>query len=656
MRRSPQPPTWEPPARPRAASTPQAVSGFKPRASPPPAAAYGPDLGRISIQYRAPSREPQLSPRAGTPEEASERQGPRGGTPLPGATRAPTEGGFGFHFSKVPLHAGPPRPHAPAPGFRLSQPGDALERQADAVADSLTSGGARATVSRAGPGSGVGVNDGPVLAGLHGLEGGGHALPSPQRAALEEGLGMNLGGVRVHTSMADGALARELGARAFTVGEHVVFAPGQYAPGTGAGDRLLAHEVTHVAQQAGSRGTGQPPLVQRDTGVGAWWERNVTKTYQGLKEKAYTGMIDGVRAFQRKAFDGLRAAAAALPPSLQGPAGVLVSIAEEAFGACMAVVYAVIGILVGFSEGIVDVVKGFVQLLYTVVELLVTFVLGFFSGKARAAFDQHASEIVAAVKGLPAAIKKLVTDWVTRFEKAPTERQSLMIGELTGQIIALIATFEVAAAKAGQLPKLTVPVLVPQKGGQLAVAVAGVSVGEPAAAAVLTGTGVMMTTGSSGGSAADERKKRLDELADDKESGKNNADTRREAEVALSLEEQGKLKPKVRRPQKGDGHSGDFVDGAGKDWDVKRPYSRGELIQEIQKKAAAKGKPPRTFSPTEPVPGEFSVRTVLAEIQGEIQLGENVIVDTSKLNAADLTALRQAVTQAGLDAHVLFFP
>ena len=45
-------------------------------------------------------------------------------------------------------------------------------------------------------------------------------------------------------------------------------------------------------------------------------------------------------------------------------------------------------------------------------------------------------------------------DWLDKFEKAPIDRGSLMIGELTGQIIAFIASFGVAAAKVGQVPKL----------------------------------------------------------------------------------------------------------------------------------------------------------------------------------------------------------
>lgn len=43
------------------------------------------------------------------------------------------------------------------------------------------------------------------------------------------------------------------GARAFVAGNDIFFAPAAYAPGTSAGQELLAHELTHVVQQGGAR-------------------------------------------------------------------------------------------------------------------------------------------------------------------------------------------------------------------------------------------------------------------------------------------------------------------------------------------------------------------------------------------------------------------
>jgi hypothetical protein len=59
-------------------------------------------------------------------------------------------------------------------------------------------------------------------------------------------------GVRVHTDPLAALSARVVSASAYTVGDHIVFAEGRYAPGTQAADRLLSHELAHVVQQAGS--------------------------------------------------------------------------------------------------------------------------------------------------------------------------------------------------------------------------------------------------------------------------------------------------------------------------------------------------------------------------------------------------------------------
>ncbi len=80
---------------------------------------------------------------------------------------------------------------------------------------------------------------------------GGSPLPDDLRGFFEPRLGHDLGDVRVH---ADGTAARgadAVQARAFTLGNDIVFGAGEYEPGSAAGQRLLAHELVHVVQQAG---------------------------------------------------------------------------------------------------------------------------------------------------------------------------------------------------------------------------------------------------------------------------------------------------------------------------------------------------------------------------------------------------------------------
>ncbi|APR87176.1 hypothetical protein A7982_12525 [Minicystis rosea] len=78
---------------------------------------------------------------------------------------------------------------------------------------------------------------------------GGSVLPPQVTERFSNAYRHDLSDVRVH---ADSALPRDLGARAFAMGRHVAFAPGEFRPGTREGDRLIGHELAHVVQQAGS--------------------------------------------------------------------------------------------------------------------------------------------------------------------------------------------------------------------------------------------------------------------------------------------------------------------------------------------------------------------------------------------------------------------
>ncbi len=96
------------------------------------------------------------------------------------------------------------------------------------------------------------------------LKGGGEPLPEATRAYFEPRLGHDFDDVRVHTDAQAAESAREIGATAFTTGRDIVFGSGKYAPATVEGKRLLAHELTHVVQQAGSS-QSNCPAVQRST-------------------------------------------------------------------------------------------------------------------------------------------------------------------------------------------------------------------------------------------------------------------------------------------------------------------------------------------------------------------------------------------------------
>jgi len=80
----------------------------------------------------------------------------------------------------------------------------------------------------------------------------GQPLDPDTRAFFEPRFGYDFSQVRTHTGAQAEASARSVGALAYTSGRDIVFGDRQYAPGTAAGRRLLAHELTHVVQQEGS--------------------------------------------------------------------------------------------------------------------------------------------------------------------------------------------------------------------------------------------------------------------------------------------------------------------------------------------------------------------------------------------------------------------
>lgn len=84
----------------------------------------------------------------------------------------------------------------------------------------------------------------------------GQPLDPATRAAMEPRFGLDFSRIRVHSDAHAAESARTVGARAYTVGEHMVFDTGQYLPGSPDGQRLLAHELTHVAQQVGCAPAG----------------------------------------------------------------------------------------------------------------------------------------------------------------------------------------------------------------------------------------------------------------------------------------------------------------------------------------------------------------------------------------------------------------
>lgn len=174
------------------------------------------------------------------------------------------------------LHDGAPL--ATASGQRLQRKlsvggvGDSMEHEADRVAERALASPPRG----AGGGRGVAISPIPTASGNatqaapqsveRALASPGNPLPAAPRHDMEQRFGADLGAVRVHTDAAAAQSTRDVDALAYTAGTHVVFGAGRFAPGTGEGARLLAHELTHVIQQSGGVPAGAHAEPERAPG------------------------------------------------------------------------------------------------------------------------------------------------------------------------------------------------------------------------------------------------------------------------------------------------------------------------------------------------------------------------------------------------------
>lgn len=80
----------------------------------------------------------------------------------------------------------------------------------------------------------------------------GQPLDTATLAFFEPRFGHDFSRVRVHVDAQASESARAVNALAYTIGEHIVFGARSYAPDSTHGQRLLAHELTHVVQQSGA--------------------------------------------------------------------------------------------------------------------------------------------------------------------------------------------------------------------------------------------------------------------------------------------------------------------------------------------------------------------------------------------------------------------
>jgi hypothetical protein len=178
---------------------------------------------------------------------------------------------FGHDFSRVLVH--PPAPGAIQTKLSINQPGDGYEQEADRVAGQViripeaqqracACGGAcpecqiqqvareHAQTKRVQANDSAEMVAPPIVHDV--IRSSGQLLEQSTRAFFEPRFGFDFSRVRIHHDQDAAESAREFGAYAYTVANHIVFGAGRYAPQRPDGKRLLAHELTHVMQQSAS--------------------------------------------------------------------------------------------------------------------------------------------------------------------------------------------------------------------------------------------------------------------------------------------------------------------------------------------------------------------------------------------------------------------
>lgn len=203
---------------------------------------------RVSRPVQQPARTPGARPARRPP-----------GASHPGLAARPSHASAlsaGQEFGRQPM-----RDPVPAgPTLRVGKPGAASEREAHRTAEAVMAplpGQAQGPLPiGAAPADRDTGAEAPAI--VHEvLRRPGQPLSSETRALMEPRLGSDLGAVRVHTGSLAADSARAVKARAYTVGQDMVFGDGEYAPTVDAGRWLLAHELAHTLQP------GAESVVQR---------------------------------------------------------------------------------------------------------------------------------------------------------------------------------------------------------------------------------------------------------------------------------------------------------------------------------------------------------------------------------------------------------
>lgn len=202
------------------------------------------------MQSKFTNQNPTLQPRSSLPQSYSSVVGLDLLTPE-GATSTLMDSTGNRTLNQL-LHPKPDSPPIALPKLKIGKADNEYEREADRIADQVVEKGLLQRPSVGAeilPSTPVSHRPSPLADGKLGP---GQPVPLEIRRHTEGVLGTDFRDVRIHNDAHAGPIAEALGANAFAIGRDIVFAPGRYALGTTSGQKLLVHELTHVAQQQGA--------------------------------------------------------------------------------------------------------------------------------------------------------------------------------------------------------------------------------------------------------------------------------------------------------------------------------------------------------------------------------------------------------------------
>jgi hypothetical protein len=217
-----------------------------------------------------------------------------------------------------------------------------------------------------------------------------------------------------------------------------------------------------------------------------------SKFWGEIKESAYAAMIEKLRAAQAWGLRNLRDLARDMPPLQRALAEYIIGQVEIATDILISFILAVVGLAVGLVSGLAKLVWGLLSFIHGVLTGLILFVAGFFSADYRDRFDEWAMGVKDAIANLGPALRALKDRWLADWEKANPDRKTLMIGELTGEIEAILVSIWVGGRVAP--PSATVTLPAPAQvpafavvGGRVLVGAEGLTVTVPVAGPAVAG-------------------------------------------------------------------------------------------------------------------------------------------------------------------------